>query len=427
MKISQKRVSNKIIIYQIFLAVAAASYFFTGFDVYSTVYKPWIAMPPGTFFIILFSIAAFTLIAIGHLKFVPPWLIAWCIFYLMISLIGASPISFTGKDGITAEFPLRVLSVMVLLSTVTIFTRHQQVVAWVRFTVFLAIIMAMYNNIYELLNPELFSTQTIDPSLLDIANLSGRPAGIYLDPNRAGGALILGMIFTIGIIPRSWQFLYAIIIGFGVFVTFSRGAILAWVIILPILLIRRTIKIQLNKAFIAVISVFFTLALILSLSQTSSNLFNFELHANNQERLETFLSGSTGEDSGRGNLYELAVRKFLDSPIAGNGTGADIGSVGESAGKGAHNGYLKYMVENGILGGFFLPLLVFAVAWNSKGQAKDIAISFTIFMLIWGFFSHNILEERHILVSVSLMAAIKKTESQSVDTEPIQKSKSTSQ
>jgi hypothetical protein len=36
----------------------------------------------------------------------------------------------------------------------------------------------------------------------------------------------------------------------------------------------------------------------------------------------------------------------------------------------------------------------------------DVAIPFTVFLLMWGFFSHNVLEERFILLSTALMAAM---------------------
>jgi O-Antigen ligase len=414
MKIFEKKEQKKYFAYyQTVLAVIVIGYFFTGFDVYSTVFKPWTSIPVSTFFIQLFSFAALTLIAQGQARFLPPFLVLWCLLYMLISLIGSSPESFVTKDGITAEFPLRLLSVTVILSMVTILTRYKEVQKWARWTIFIAVIIAMFNNVNELIHPEIFDEAITDPALLEIANLSGRPAGIYLDPNRCGGALILGMIFSIGMLPISVRFIYLLVIGFGVFITFSRGAIIAWVVIAFVLFLRGIVNVKMTKSSLA----YFAVPLLLVLFLSANNLLNFEIHANNQDRLEDFLGGSTGEDSGRGGLAEIAWHKFLDNPISGSGTGAHLSVGGESTGRGAHNSYLKYMVENGFIGGLFMPSVVFIAAWGAKGEAKDIAIPFICFMLIWGFFSHNVLEERHILISISLMAAIKEMESRKVSTE----------
>jgi O-Antigen ligase len=415
MKISEKKEVTKTAPYtHIILGVLVVGYFFTGFDVYSTVFKPWTAIPVATFFIQMFAFLALVLVAQGQAKFISIPLTLWCSLYMLISLINSSPESFVTKDGVTAEFPLRLLSVIVILSTATIFSRYKEVQLWARWAILLAIAMAMFNNINELIHPEIFEdVAKIDPSLLDIANLSGRPAGIYLDPNRAGGALILGLIFSIGILPSGIRFIYMLVVGFGVFITFSRGAIIAFIVVAIILFIRGVVNIKSTKSSLA----FFAIPLLLIIFLSANNLLSFEIHSNNQERLETFFGGSVGEDSGRGGLAELAVEKFLESPIIGNGTGAQLPGSGDFGGKGAHNGYLKYMLENGFIGGLFLPSLVFFVAWNAKGEAKNIALPYIAFMIIWGFFSHNILEERHILLSAALMASIKNTESKTKKSE----------
>jgi hypothetical protein len=401
-KVPIKKGNLLIFLFQLILAVGSIAYYFTGYDVWLTVF----IKTPATPFIIAFALAAAILVILGHWKFLPSTLLAWCTFFILISIILSSSESWISKDGVTAELPLRLISVTVILTGMVIFTRYQTVQIWVRRTIFLAVIYAICNNLYELVNPEIFINQTVDPDLLDIANLSGRPAGIYLDPNRAGGALILGMIFSVGIITANFRLIYALIIGFVVFITFSRGAILAWLVVFAILLFQGSFKIRLTKNFV----IGFIISLFLLLFIGLNNLSSVELHSNNQERLETFFGGSAGDDSGRGGLAELALNKFIASPLIGYGTGADIGASGNLSGKGAHNGYLKYMVENGIFGGLFLPTLVLAAAWKAKGQAKDVALPFMAFMLIWGFFSHNILEERHILLSVALMAAMKKME-----------------
>ena len=74
--------------------------------------------------------------------------------------------------------------------------------------------------------------------------------------------------------------------------------------------------------------------------------------------------------------------------------------------------YLLFITEHGIFGIFILPLLVYVVTWHSRGESKDIALAFSAFILLWGLFSHNIVEERYILMSFSLMAAMNMTSRQ---------------
>ena len=115
------------------------------------------------------------------------------------------------------------------------------------------------------------------------------------------------------------------------------------------------------------------------------------------------------EDSGDARLEVVIIawNMLAEHPILGNGIAStkNLNGLGIST----HNVYLLFMAEHGILGFFILPLLVCAVTWHSRGESKDIALAFSVFMLLWGMFSHNVVEERYILMSCSLMAAMNVT------------------
>jgi ABC-type amino acid transport system permease subunit len=64
------------------------------------------------------------------------------------------------------------------------------------------------------------------------------------------------------------------------------------------------------------------------------------------------------------------------------------------------------MVDHGILGLFVLPLLILAALWGLRPAQYDLALPFAMFLSMWGFFSHNVLEERYILVAVALVGSI---------------------
>jgi hypothetical protein len=47
-----------------------------------------------------------------------------------------------------------------------------------------------------------------------------------------------------------------------------------------------------------------------------------------------------------------------------------------------------------------------SVLWGVNRKTVDYAIPWLLFMLIWGMFSHNVLEERYILIAVALMTSM---------------------
>ena len=65
-----------------------------------------------------------------------------------------------------------------------------------------------------------------------------------------------------------------------------------------------------------------------------------------------------------------------------------------------------YQLWNGSRCHSDLPVLVLAVTWGASGEARQIGLTFAVFMLFIGFFSHNVLDERYCLMMFSLMAAM---------------------
>jgi hypothetical protein len=69
--------------------------------------------------------------------------------------------------------------------------------------------------------------------------------------------------------------------------------------------------------------------------------------------------------------------------------------------------YLYYMVDHGIIGLMFLPGAVFAVAYGNRGEDGRVILCFSIFISLWGLFSHNVLEEKYILLPFALLGAMR--------------------
>jgi len=64
------------------------------------------------------------------------------------------------------------------------------------------------------------------------------------------------------------------------------------------------------------------------------------------------------------------------------------------------------MTDHGILGALIYPLLIYSITYPFKSENKYVNISNVAFLLIWGFFSHNILEQRFFLIGFALIATI---------------------
>jgi hypothetical protein len=64
------------------------------------------------------------------------------------------------------------------------------------------------------------------------------------------------------------------------------------------------------------------------------------------------------------------------------------------------------LVDHGVIGFFIIPFLLLSVLWGLNRKTIDLAAPWLIFMIMWGMFSHNVLEERYILLAVALMASM---------------------
>jgi len=401
--------NNFLFYYQLTLAIGSVSVFFTFIDVYFFETKK---LPPPVVLIYLFMASGLLLLIFTRfaiLKYVPSELITWCAGYLAISLFSfVLALCFYAEYSFVEEaFPevrIRILSEAFLIIMYLIFSKSTKIQNWTRLAICIAVLLGIFNNLREV----------SDPLVFEGLNITGRAAGYYINPNRTGCALILGMIFGVGILPEKLRIPFAFLVIFGTLLTFSRGAILGWFIVMAIFsksgLIPRK---QLLLWIVGIVTISLVVGPILSnidLNELQrSGLIKVDIK-NITGRLEWFQNPvANREDSGDSRLEVVitAWNMFVEHPILGNGLAStkNLNNLGIST----HNMYLLFITEHGIFGIFILPLLVYVVTWNSRGESKDIALAFSIFILLWGLFSHNIVEERYILMSFSLMAAMNVT------------------
>lgn len=395
--------------YQSVLAVGSVFLFFTSIDIYFY----GIGKLPSPLVLIILFIAAELLLLIftkfTFLKYIPSEFIMWCIGYIVVSLFSLIYVlCFYGQhsfvDASYQELRNRILSESFLIIMCLIFAKYPQIQNLTRVAIFLAVLLTVFNNIRELSDPLAFQG----------LNITGRSAGYYINPNRTGFGLILGMIFGVGILPKGLRILFTLLVFFGTFLTFSRSALLGWFVVMAIFLQSGVIP---RKHFL--FGVVGMTAMIVVLGPVLSNLDVNELQnsglinidiKNITGRLEWFQNPvNNTEDSGdaRVEVVKVAWDMFVEHPILGNGIAStkNLNNLGIST----HNTYLLFLTEHGILGIFILPLLVYSVTWHSRGESKQIALAFSSYILLCGLFTHNIVEDRTMLISFSLMAAMNVT------------------
>ncbi len=316
--------------------------------------------------------------------------------YLLISILSLATIS---SDEIsTQEFRKRVQSIVFVCLMYIIY--QQQSLKQVKYALLAVVLMSIANNFYELLNPGTFS----------LVN-SGRPAGFYINPNKTGCALMLGLIFTIDIIKKQHRLFYVLLVGIGLMPTFTRGAILAWIVILIVFIGNRMLSDKRRTVVFPMLALVVLLVIINPLRLVEGYFAGGTdgTYYNVLSRLEQFQNPSLEDSSAqdRNSVAKYGWQMFGSHPFWGNGlSSTNKWSVAPFS---THNMYLYFMADHGVIGFLFLPGAIFAVTYGNRGETKVVRVCFSLFLLMWGLFSHNVLEERYILLTFSLLAAMSTT------------------
>lgn len=374
------------------LAVAAVWIFFTSLSLYLFLAE-YVSSPP-LYWMIGFGIVA-TPYCFSHRSIVAlrqSLLARWCYGFLMISglwLIFQPPPSEMAWQ----EFQTRVLSVLFILTLTCVFSREGAQL-WARYVMLAAVLMAVAFNLYELFKPRSFSI------------VMGRSAGLYMNPNQCAVALILGMIICLGLLPHRYRAIFVVLVGLGVLLTLSRSAIIGWVITFVILI--KTGQVNLARSLL-IVGMLMAVMAAAAVWQWSGIEYQLEdlgvLNANTAMRLDWFnnMDASDSSATERKEVAELGWEMFAESPVVGHGVGASIDWGHERS---SHNEYLNMMVDHGMIGFFILPLLTLAATWRARGETRQISFAFTVFILYFGFFSHNILNERPVLMVFTLLSSM---------------------
>lgn len=324
-------------------------------------------------------------------------LMIWCFGFALITITWFFLSS--QSDMTWQEVRWRFLTIVELFMFLALFA-EPNTTRLVRQALVVAVIFGAVINIYELFVP------------LSFSEVNGRSAGLYMNPNRTGAALIVGMIFSATVLPTRFRGPFILFTGIAIFATLSRSAILMWVIAVMGFMFLG--KVSPKNLFLSV-SVSLLVVVLVLLPRWDQFLTNLGslgvINKDIEERLD-WLADPTGvsDDSSweRKYLAKQAWDKIADRPFLGSGTGSS-----REMAIGAHNQYLMFMQDHGLLGAAILPLLLLAVTWGVRGEARGVAIVYGGTIIVWSFFSHNVVNQVETLMLFALMAAMSLTSRES--------------
>jgi len=273
-------------------------------------------------------------------------------------------------------FGLQVQAIGFMLACVVIFD-HPRVLALAKTGIVLATLLGIALNLYELFYPGTFSS------------VSGRAAGLYIDSNASGMALVLGCLIGLTAIRPRWREIFLMLTAAGVVVTFSREAMLAFAILVAGAALGRAVSLRRLVVGGAVACALF------SVLELGNDLRGSESWtAANLDRL----SFATGDSSAQGRLQigRKVLEEFEAAPLFGHGFGTDEywGDIQ------SHDFFLNMMANYGILGVFLIPTLLLSVrrkSWDSN--------TFALVFFVWSFFLHLVLLLPFSLIVIAIEAA----------------------
>lgn len=289
------------------------------------------------------------------------------------------------------EFGLQVNAIGFLLCCTIIFD-DPRVLEITKRAVVIATLVGVALNIYDVMFPGTFS------------DVPGRGAGLHVDPNMSGIALVFGCAIGLSAIRRGWWREAFVMVSFiGILVTFSRESILAFIFVL----LGWSLAGRLSLRRLAVAGgVGF--ALFVAFNIGNGYLSGKIVSNENWSRITFSLDDPSSAQ--RVDLAKRTLGIFEKAPLLGQGFGTTIYWGQDAA---SHDYYLNLLADHGIIGIFLIPALLFSIgrrSWDFYGFAGA--------FLLWCFFYHGVFDEAAALIALAIEAVERPTRQIAYDPEP---------
>lgn len=227
--------------------------------------------------------------------------------------------------------------------------------------------------------------------------IEGRAAGLYLNPNFAGQTLVMILASLLLRGSRTTNLIAALVVLPGLFLTFSRGGLLAW----AILVVAAAVRGRLPRWFLLVLVV--CTALVVFTGPQVLDALSVWISAENRnslDRLAWLLGQGDLNDFSAGEREYIAGfgwSQYLQAPVIGHGLGY---MWVWAASVGTHNLILRHLVEYGILGALIFPLFLYCgIKASPPGTDRPWLWLVAAIALLLSLFSHNMLEQASFVLS----------------------------
>lgn len=393
--------------YQAFVLAVLVAVLYTNLPVYAYLANPFFL--PKFFFFGLFALMLPTIV--GQHKQLAAYLLSpfalWASLFLLLNLVHLAGMNQAGELG--GSFVIdRVMEARREL----VLTRMQYVVfamaagfvvhtcgEWQRRTflklVAVLAILVPAAVIVDFLHPGVFYSSGTPGSVI------GRAAAMYINPTMAGEVLLHVFLLACAVVPARLRGPLLLLAGAAVVTTFSRSAMLAWMLIFLVLVCTRVLPtsallLSLLGLGLAALSIGFFESYLLARG-------DFEGASGNVlARLDFFSSFSLVDDSSQERSEVLAAgwELFMQNPVFGAGPGATQFWAHRG---GTHNQLLMFAAEYGFMGiGIWLWML--AILWQGRFfEERGLQVAMVVLFLVMSMFTHLMLDvETYWLVSFAL-------------------------
>lgn len=234
----------------------------------------------------------------------------------------------------------------------------------------------------------------------------GRAAAMFISPTMAAQAILLTFLFSCAATKMTYRTLLFILLGAGVLVTFTRSAMIAWMLLWPLLIARRVLP----KSAMIVIAIGLGAGLLFLGAFESYLDSRLDLNgalANIQARLDFFSDVTLDDDSSleRAEVIRAGWDLFLQNPVFGAGAGAtQFWALRGST----HNQLLMLAAEYGILGiGLWIWLAI--ILWKGEFfQNKNLQFAMAFLFVFMSMFTHHMLDSASYWLATFALVSVKK-------------------
>lgn len=309
----------------------------------------------------------------------------WLAIYLCYGILSF----FNSTQSDYAEQALiDVVEMTVLTFSFLVLFSEEESVRTVRQALVLVVLFSVAMNIIDFFT----STWTLIP---------GRAGGLFENPNIAGKVMVLSMLGSIPLLPNKIRVLYCFVVGLGVFLTFSRGPWIFWILGFIGLIVTGYIKLERKNTtpvLVAIGVILFALIFMIGNLTEYIRLLSITDYLTQDTMGRMGIGGTYLSDDSAYSRFYAAERSwafFQNSPWFGSG----LGYSREGAEVGPHNMFLMMAADGGVIGlSVFLSLLyVLFKHGNNLGKLLTVIYAFSSAT------SHNDLETPALLIIIALI------------------------